>query len=255
MQAKIVAYHRPASVDEALALLARTGVTSALVAGGTQAVPHLRSLPTADQPDEIIDLQALPLTDLTAGDGEARAGALVTLHALAECEALPGTIRDAARRAGPNTLRHAATLGGTLAAGEATSELLAALLVYEADVIITDAEGKRTPALADFLADPDRMRGSGLITGARWRTDGRSAAARVARTPADDPIVAAVARRTEDGGTRLAFCGVAATPILVRPEDIDAQIDPPSDFRGSSEYRSAMANILAARVMEELAIV
>ena len=74
----------------------------------------------------------------------------------------------------------------------------------------------------------------------------------MARTPADAPIVAAVARRTPDQQTLLALCGVAQTPVLVDPDDVADSIDPPGDFRGSAEYRRAMALTLTQRVLEEI---
>jgi CO/xanthine dehydrogenase FAD-binding subunit len=75
--------------------------------------------------------------------------------------------------------------------------------------------------------------------------------ARTARTRADRPIVAAVARRTPDGQRRLALTGVAAVPVLVAPTpDAADGLEPPGDFRGSTEYRRALAGVLARRALE-----
>jgi carbon-monoxide dehydrogenase medium subunit/putative selenate reductase FAD-binding subunit len=52
-----------------------------------------------------------------------------------------------------------------------------------------------------------------------------------------------------DGTRRLALAGVAATPVLVDGAD---RLDPPADFRGSSEYRRALAAILMARALEAI---
>ena len=67
----------------------------------------------------------------------------------------------------------------------------------------------------------------------------------------DTAIVAAHARRDDDGTLRLALTGVGTTPSLVAPDDLDA-LDPPGDFRGSSEYRKEMAGILARRALAQL---
>jgi CO/xanthine dehydrogenase FAD-binding subunit len=54
---------------------------------------------------------------------------------------------------------------------------------------------------------------------------------------------------TPEGTRRLALAGVARRPLLVeRVEDLD----PPSDFRGSSEYRKELARVLAARATKEV---
>ena len=236
-------------MDEALALLARDGVATAVIAGGTQRVPQLGQ----DEVDEVVDLQSLGLAAIEVGKIDVTLGAMATLQAMADHARLPAALREAAYREGPNTLRHAATLGGALVSAEPTSELLAALLVYEARVDVQDQAGVRQLALADFLADIPAALGNGLVTGITLGQSGRCATARVARTPADAPIVAAVARRTPDRRTLLALCGVAALPVLVNPDDVTASIDPPGDFRGSSQYRRAMAVTLAGRVLEEIA--
>jgi len=81
-------------------------------------------------------------------------------------------------------------------------------------------------------------------------TDGTSFAARAGRTRADKPIVAVVARLTPGGELRRAASGVAATPILLGNLD---ELEPPSDFRGSAEFRRALAVTLAARASEGIA--
>ena len=92
-----------------------------------------------------------------------------------------------------------------------------------------------------------------VITAVTLAVDGSGARATTARTPADIPIVGAVARvPAADGTTRLALTGVAATPVLVAGRDRDpdesaAGLDPPADFRGSSSYRRHLAQTLSAR--------
>jgi CO/xanthine dehydrogenase FAD-binding subunit len=42
--------------------------------------------------------------------------------------------------------------------------------------------------------------------------------------------------------------GVFTRPVVVDPAQI-ASLDPPSDFRGSADYRKALAEVLAGRVL------
>jgi CO/xanthine dehydrogenase FAD-binding subunit len=67
--------------------------------------------------------------------------------------------------------------------------------------------------------------------------------------PADRAIVAAVARRDKQGTVVVAFSGVAGVPVLAGDTE---KLEPPADFRGSTEYRKAMARILDARAREAL---
>ena len=66
------------------------------------------------------------------------------------------------------------------------------------------------------------------------------------RTPADTPIVLVVGRRNGSGRVGLAATGVADTPVRLDALDLDG-LEPPSDFRGSSDYRRHLAKVLTAR--------
>ena len=234
--ARVLAYHRPGTIDDALELLKRPGAVA--LGGGTQ----VNSTP-GSSPVEVVDLQGLALDKiLPLHGGRLAIGSGVTLRALSLSQDVPPVVREAARRELPSTLRAMATVAGTLVSAEADSELIAALLAYEATVAFVAPTGSATIDLTELLADPAVREGS-LITTVTIETSGTARAERTGRTPADRPIVAAVARRAH-GRLRLALSGVASTPSLVA--DVEA-LDPPGDYRGSSEYRKALATVLASR--------
>ncbi len=246
---QLKAYHRPPNVAEALQLFARPDVKTAIIGGGTSLVARLD-----EQIEEVVDLQAVGLTELTYRPNYLNLEAMVRLQTVVDDPRAPTLLRQTAYQAGPNTLRHAATIGGQVVEGKAESELLAALLVYETTVQLETLSGEKNLALADFWLYPPWVEGKRdwLVTAISIATSGQTASARVARTPMDSPIVAAVARRRKDGTIDVALCGVAKTPVLVDPTHLQAQIDPPSDFRGSAEYRREMAAVLVKRVLQEL---
>jgi carbon-monoxide dehydrogenase medium subunit/putative selenate reductase FAD-binding subunit len=128
------------------------------------------------------------------------------------------------------------------------SELLATLLVHDAVVTVADARGTEELPLEALLAATPFPRDR-IVTAVAIDTTGASVVVRAGRTRADGAIVAAAARVGADGEQRLALSGVAATPILVEGTD---GLDPPGDFRGSSEYRRALAEVLVARAVEGL---
>jgi CO/xanthine dehydrogenase FAD-binding subunit len=238
--AKVIGYHRPESIEEALAILSAPGAAKVLLAGGTA----VNADPGFD-PIEVIDLQALGIDQIAEGDGRLRLGATTTLQDLADDPRVPGVMAAFARSELPSTLRTLGTIGGLVATGDPESELLAALLTHRAIVTIVDEDGASDRDLAEVLASGP----AGIITAVSVETGGATASAHTGRTPGDRPIVAAVARRADDGSTHLALCGVAATPVLV--ED-PATVDPPGDFRGSSAYRKHLASILSRRVLGEV---
>ena len=160
---------------------------------------------------------------------------------------MPVVVREAARREQPSTLRAQATVGGCIATGDPESEVLAALLVHAAVVDVVGRAGTEQLPLEAVLAALPLPAGK-IITAVTIDTRGVAAAARTARTKADKPIVAAVARAV-DGTRRMALAGVAATPVLV---DSAEGLEPPSDLRGSGDYRRMLAGVLLARVGEAI---
>jgi carbon-monoxide dehydrogenase medium subunit len=243
--APIRAYHRPEKLEDALALVAHTDADATILAGGTV----INGLPEED-PVDVVDLQALGLDQMEPDGGRLRIGAMVRLSDLVESELVPALLRDLARREAPNTLRNASTIGGTVAAAEAESELLAGLLAFGASVSIAHSIGSDSIPLGELLDDRSRL-GLGIITSVTIDVSGDAAAERTGRSPADRPIVMAVGRRAEDGTLLLALTGVDRTPVLVGAGDIGG-IQPVADFRGSVEYRIALARVLTARVMARL---
>lgn len=244
MQA-VVGYHRPESLGEALALLNREGPRSAVLGGGTSF-----NAAEPEEPVEVIDLQAIGLDGVQVNGSTVEIGAMVRLSDLADHDSTSDLLKELCRREGPNTLRNAATVGGTIGAGDPESELLAGFLVYQGQVTLAvPGGGTRTVGLDELLADRRMLQGA-IITKLQLDPGGSGAAARTGRTPSDVSIVAAVARKTTAGLT-LALTGVASTPILVNPAGVGA-LRPPGDFRGSSDYRRHLAGILTRRVIDQL---
>jgi len=269
MPQKPDSYHRPESLEEALALLARPGSTP--LAGGTKLLASETGLPGT----VVIDLQALGLGQaqlVTAGETQTlMLGATLTLTKLSQflTDELPenevaALLQTAIHQAGPNTYRNAATLGGTIASRLPDSELLAALLVLEATVTLHGPSSQNTISLANYLADAERP--SGLITTVAIPViEGQGTSHRVARTPADYPIVSITGWRLADGSIRLAATGLAERPFRLSSAEQTARVGTeqaamdasaanthPGDFRGDASYRAKMAAVLTQRTLNQL---
>ena len=241
----VTAYHRPASMQEALDLL--SSPQRVALGGGTM-------LNADREPSDLeaVDLQALGLDSITALDGGlVRLGATATLDDIRRCELLPDSLRDLARAEQPSTMRTLATVGGLVAKGSAESVLLAALLAHEGQVELASPgdAGPSQRSLAELLSAG--LAPGSLITAVTVDSSGSTATASTGRTPADVPIVAAYGRRTE-GFVTMALTGVADHTVLVDVYDPTAGLEPAADFRGSREYRLHLAGTLTARVMQEL---
>jgi aerobic carbon-monoxide dehydrogenase medium subunit len=235
----VAAYFRPPSLDEALSLL--TEPNRVPLAGGTVVNgdrDHRRV--------EVVDLQALGLDGISEDGERVRIGATTTLATLAESELLPATFRRIARAEAPSTIRTLATVGGTVAQGDAESVLTAALLICDAHVELAGADAV---SLAGLLSSG--VPTGSIITAITIDPSGTIADAATGRTPADVPIVAAVARSSATGVT-IALTGMAATPVVVDADNPTAGLTPPGDFRGSTTYRLELARVLTNRVIETL---
>lgn len=266
-------YHRPEDLTEALRLLAQPELVP--LGGGTKLL--------AGKVDRsftgVVDLQALGLNQIAWVGKQLQVGATARLAEWAEflaesdkSAAPPESpyatplLQQAIHQAGPNTYRNAATVGGVIASRLPDSELLAALLVLEATLSLYAPEPV-TLNLAEYLDAEERA--NGLITAITipWHK-GRGNSYRVARTPADTPIVSVTVWQPVGAGPRLAATGIAERPCrlwaaekrLADGYTADAMIAAadaarsasrhPGDFRGDASYRAEMAAVLTRRVCE-----
>jgi CO/xanthine dehydrogenase FAD-binding subunit len=242
----IRAYHRPTHIEHALQLLTRSGMKTAILAGQS-----LLDAPLGDVVDELVDLQALGLKRIQEDGARLVVETLVPLQTLMEHGAVPDRLRALIHAEEAHTFRNMRTIGSLLYAPDAESQLLAALLVCDAAVDVETLMGTKQMPLTEFLSNLADSLDDGIPIAVSLDTSGRIAAAHVARTPADKPIVAAVARRGADGKVRLALSGVASMPLLIDNAKIE-QLQPAGDFRGSTAYRREMALILSQRVLNEV---
>jgi carbon-monoxide dehydrogenase medium subunit len=259
---------RPATLAEAVRLLRRPNVKTAILAGGTALVPQARRDVQA-----LVDLRDLKLSYIKREAGALRVGATTTLEELATSPDVPPVLAQAARASAPINVRNAATLGGEIASAGLHAPLPVVLLALDAIIVIYAPEARQSP-IGSFLAFRDKMLKDGtLITEVGLPlTDARMAFEKVSRTPADAPIVCAVARLRLEGDVardvRVAVGGVGPLPVrLARAEQIlegkslsqalitlaaeaaAQEVKPPSDFLASAEYRREMVKVLVRRAM------
>ena len=269
MPKKPGSYYRPDNLDEALNYLSQPD--TAALAGGTELLAKEEGVFL----DAVVDLQDLGLNQISLDGSRLRIGATVTLDELdgflsdelGTAAATP-LLHKAVRQAGPNTYRNAATLGGVSASRLPDSELLAALLVLETDLVYR-APAVAAISLAGYLQTDRQLQG--LITEiiVPW-TGGRGASERVARTPKDYPIVSITTWQATAGTPRLAATGLGPRPFRLTTAESElltgqdetsiaaaaaasrnANIHP-GDFRGDAGYRAEMAELLTRRVLNEL---
>ncbi|MGA9162277.1 MAG: FAD binding domain-containing protein, partial [Actinomycetota bacterium] len=218
------AYHRAASVGEALELLAREGEDAKVIAGGQSLVP-LMAFRLA-RPSALIDIARIPDLRYVRRDGDVlRIGALAT-HRDVETNAEPGVLDGyavlprAARFIGHYPIRTRGTFGGSIAHADPTSEWCMLALLLDAQVVVTGAQGSRIVAASDFFLGvfTTALGADELVTEIRFTAPApRSAIREFARRQGDFAIVAASASVELDDGVvrsaRIALAGVGDAPV------------------------------------------
>ena len=124
----ITTYHRPNTLDEALALLAQPNTLP--LGGGTELSHTSESI-------EVVDLQALGLDTLSKSGNTLELGATLTLQALLESEHCPAALKSALKLEAPLNIRNSATVAGTLVAGDGRSTFASVLLALDAKISVS----------------------------------------------------------------------------------------------------------------------
>lgn len=218
------AYHRPASLDAALALLAEHGDAAKAIAGGQSLTPMM-NLRLA-QPAELVDLGDLQgLDQLREIEGWIEIGALVRHQQLAESTLLRERcplLAEAAQGIGHYAIRQRGTLGGSLAHADPAAQLPLVAVALGAQIELASRRGRRVVPASEFFVsvmttalDPDE-----LIVAARFPAlkQGEGAAFRVFnRRHGDFAMVSVAASLQSSSGRvvrlRLAVGGVEAVPV------------------------------------------
>lgn len=273
----VSSYFQPASLPEALALLAEHGPELLVIAGGTVAMPLVNegiSLPT-----RVMGLRRAGMDRVELVGDRLHLGATATLTALTAQPHLPA-LAEAARRTGSWALRNMGTVGGNLFTPPPGGDVTTALLALDAEVVLAGPGGARvlpiealwtgftTTALA-----PDELVERLVVP----VTDGRTAFLKLGRKAANTPAVVSVAVRAEMDGDRIADARVAIgaagphplrsrraeaalvgrplTPAVVAEAAASAADDarPFSDAIASEWYRHRMVPVMVGRALDRLA--
>ncbi len=273
-------YLAPTSADQAVAALAEAGVGARVLSGGTDLLVQLRAGRLA--PGLIVDLKRIPeaigIRRESGGFviGAATSGAMLGEH-LALCEAWPGVV-EAANLIGSTQVQGRASLAGNLCNASPAADSVPALVAANATCVVVGPNGRReVPAQAIPLApgQTSLAHGEFVLEIKLPAVSSRSADAylrSIPRTEMDIAVVGVGVNLTLDGaGTivraRVALGAVAPTVILAEDAAAaivgstldDAALDrldaaaqaacrPISDKRGTVQFRTRIAGVLARRV-------
>lgn len=271
-------YAAPATVAEALGLLADAGDDVKLLAGGQSLIPVMK-LRLAD-PATVIDLGRIGELSGVRDDGDALLiGAMTTHHQIATdpliAAHVPLLAKAAATVADPQ-VRHRGTFGGALVHADPAGDLPAPVLAADATFILAGPEGERRVAAADFFQGyfTTAVDDGEILTHIRVPkyTGWGAHYEKFTRVAQQWSIVAVAAMVRVEGGTiaeaRIGLTNMASTPLrataveqalagapLTREAIAAASAhaaegtDPASDLNGDAAYRRHLAEVLTKRAV------
>jgi carbon-monoxide dehydrogenase medium subunit len=262
-------YVRAESAEHAVQLLAERGEDAKLLAGGHSLLP-LMKLRFAF-PSTLIDITRIPDLRYVRVEGDEVAIGALTRHRELETSdvvraELP-LVAHVAAQVGDPQVRARGTLGGTLAHGDAASDLPTAVLALEATIVIQGPSGRRTVPATSFFegmfttaVGPDELITEirfPRLAGVGWGYE------KFTRRANDWPIVAVAAI---EGRVALANCGETVLRATTTEHALaggasieqaaalaDTEARPSADMHGGVEYRRHLIRTLTARALTSAA--
>jgi CO/xanthine dehydrogenase FAD-binding subunit len=146
-------YHDPATLDEALELMAQFGEQARPLAGGQSLVPLMNF--RLIRPAHLIDLNGVAgLSYLKMDDGALRIGATTRqrdLERSADIAQRWPLLREATSFIGHIQIRNRGTVGGSLAHAFPSAELPVAMVTLDASFVLRSTGNQRTVRARDFF--------------------------------------------------------------------------------------------------------
>ncbi|HEY7065954.1 MAG TPA: xanthine dehydrogenase family protein subunit M [Chloroflexota bacterium] len=277
-------YQAPTQLGEALDLLKQHGDDARVIAGGTALVIMMKQ--RLVQPQVLVSLRRIPdLEQVRADNGTLRLGATATHRAVETSPVVRERwplLAETYRHVATVRIRNMATVGGGVVHGDPNQDPPPALLVLDAKARLRSASGDREVPLQGFFLDyyeTDVQPGEVLteiVVPEQPRGAGWSWVKFLPRTADDYATVSVACLVSVDKGTnrcadaRIALGSAATTPVRadqaeaalksqeLTPESlreaaqlVAGQVDPISDFRGSSDYKRDMAVVWTRRALEQ----
>jgi aerobic carbon-monoxide dehydrogenase medium subunit len=263
-------YIRAGSADEAVAALVEHGDDAKVLAGGHSLLP-LMKLRLAT-PAMLVDVgRVRDLSYIREAGDHVAIGALTRHRDLETSDVLAEHVpilQHVAHLVGDPQVRHRGTLGGTLAHGDAASDLPAVVLALGGTLVARGPGGEREIAATEFFQSflETALRPDELLTeirvpkvgGAGWSYQ------KFNRRAQDWAIVGVAAVR--NGTTGVALVNMGSTPLRATAVEealaggasaadaaavADQGTEPPADLNASEEYRRHLARVLVRRALED----
>jgi aerobic carbon-monoxide dehydrogenase medium subunit len=276
-------YHRPATVADAVKLLADLGDEARPLAGGHSLIPMMKlRLAT---PAHLVDLHAIGgLKGIRRDGNTVTIGAMTTQHELLASEeiakALP-ILHEAALLVADPQVRYRGTIGGNVANGDPGNDMPALMMTLGASYRLEGLNGAREVAASEFYQGAyfTALEPGELLTSVSVPVPaaGHGHAYEKLKRKVGDYATAAAAVVLTMAGGKVATCAIGLTNLhetpLLASEAAKAVIgtaldaaalknaataaetimSPAADARGPIEYRKHVGGIMVSRALQRAA--
>lgn len=271
-------YFEPATLGEAVALLARYQGRALPLAGGTDLLVELKE--QLRRADCVINIKKIPGIGGLGFDARQglRIGALATAR---EVEISPvvlekyASLAQASRELGSIQVRNRATIVGNVCRASPSADTLPPLIADGARVVIHGGRGERQIALEDFFTGPGKtvLEPDELVTEIRVPAPAPRTGKiyiKHGRRKAMELATVGVAVSLSENEIRIVLGAVAPTPIrarraeeLLRGKTLNDELiekaaeaavsesRPISNVRASAQYRRDMVGVLTRRAIQQ----
>jgi carbon-monoxide dehydrogenase medium subunit len=272
---------RPATLLEALEMLAKGAPDITPVAGGTNVIVDMRA--GHRSPRALLDLgKVKELRGIQTENGHVVVGGGTTItdllnHPLIAEHGAP--LREAAANLGNPLIRNRATLAGNLVDASPAADTAPPLLTLDAEVELASSKGTRRLSLEDFLVGPNEtlLRPEELLVAVRWpipppQSSGAFLKIGLRKASACSVVTAAVMVTWNENGVckeaRIGLGAVAPKPIrphaaeealrgqalteqtIAKAARLAAEASKPiDDVRSSADYRRRVVEALVRRLL------
>lgn len=273
-------YHAPATLPDALKLLAQHGDDAKVLSGGQSLLPLLKMRLAA--PAHVVDIGRIPGLDYIREEGGfLRIGALVRESDLEASELIRtkyAILADTASVVADPLVRNLATVAGNLAHGDPANDHPATMLALGAEVVATGPKGQRTIPVAVFFKglfttalEPNEILTEIRIPVPPARSGG--AYVKLERKVGDFATAGVAAFVVLDGAGAFQRAGIGLTNAGPSPIKADAAekhlvgkkadaipeaarlaagaTSPSADRRGAVDYKKDMARVLTIRALKK----
>ena len=274
-------YQAPATLDEAIALLAGDPDGAKVLAGGHSLIPAMKL--RLAQPQLLVDIARIKSLAYIREEGnKILIGATTTHYQLESSELLKQVcplLPACAASIGDVQVRNKGTIGGSVAHSDPAGDWPAAVLALDAELVLVGPNGERVVRAADFFVDlltTDLQPGEILREIRIEKPSGRFGQAyQKVSHPASGFAVVGIAvdlSLNDDGSCKAARVGVTGVGVKAyRAQGVEAAlngtslddqtiaaaaehacdgVDPNGDLYASSDYRRALATVHTRRAIQ-----